>query len=102
MIIYHPPALQELDVWGGDFYTDEFYAAAQQLGPGLTKLNLVHVEELDTRYSTVQYTVQYIIGLAGSFSEGGQPICPAKTQALPAKIFSCQGGAKFADSVLPC
>ena len=53
MIIYHHPALQELDVWGGDFYTDEFYAAAQQLGPGLTKLNLVHVEELDTRYSTV-------------------------------------------------
>ena len=59
MIIYHPPALQELDVWGGDFYTDEFYAAAQQLGPGLTKLNLVHVEELDTRYSTVQYSIQY-------------------------------------------
>ena len=47
-------------MWGGDFYTDEFYAAAQQLGPGLTKLNLVHVEELDTRYSTVQLSaVQY-------------------------------------------
>ena len=46
-------------MWGGDFYTDEFYAAAQQLGPGLTKLNLVHVEELDTRYSTVQYIIQY-------------------------------------------
>ena len=60
LIIYHHPALQELDVWGGDFYTDEFYAAAQQLGPGLTKLNLVHVEELDTRYSTVQLSaVQY-------------------------------------------
>ena len=59
LIIYHHPALQELDVWGGDFYTDEFYAAAQQLGPGLTKLNLVHVEELDTRYSgysTVQFS----------------------------------------------
>ena len=32
------------------------------------------------------------IGVAGSFSEGGQPIRPAKIQALPAKIFSCQGG----------
>ena len=42
------------------------------------------------------------IGVAGSFSEGGQPFRPAKIQALPAKIFSCQGGAKFADSVLPC
>ena len=33
---------------------------------------------------------------------GGQPFRHAKIQALPAKIFSCQGGAKFADSVLPC
>ena len=73
------------------------------------------------RYSTVQYnavqflfiianiicdtrvrSVAAIIGVAGSFSEGGQPFCPAKIQTLPAKIFSCQGGAKFADSVLPC
>ena len=40
---------QELDVWGGDFYSDEFYAAIEQLGPKLTKLNLVHIEELDFR-----------------------------------------------------
>ena len=40
---------QELDVWGGDFYSDEFYAALEQLGPQLRKLNLVHVEELDWR-----------------------------------------------------
>ena len=39
------------------------------------------------------------IGVAGSFSEGGQPFCPAKIQSFPAKIqsfpaniFSCQGG----------
>merc|ERR1712155_38149 len=32
------------------------------------------------------------IGVAGSFSEGGQPFCPAKIQTRPAKIFSCQGG----------
>ena len=32
------------------------------------------------------------IGVAGSFSGGGQPFCPAKIQSLPAKIFSCQGG----------
>ena len=47
-------------------------------------------------------TIRELIGVAGSFSEGGQPIRPAKIQALSAKIFSCQGGAKFADSVLPC
>jgi len=41
--------LKELDVWGGEFYTDEFYAAVEQLGPKLTKLNLVHIEELDAR-----------------------------------------------------
>ena len=40
---------QELDVWGGDFYTDQFYAALEHLGPQLSKLNLVHVEELDFR-----------------------------------------------------
>ena len=33
-----------------------------------------------------------LIGVAGSFSEGGQPFRPAKIQSLPAKIFSCQGG----------
>ena len=32
------------------------------------------------------------IGVAGSFSEGGQPFCPAKIQALPAKIFPVRGG----------
>ena len=32
------------------------------------------------------------IGVAGSFSEGGQPFCPAKIQNFPAKKFSCQGG----------
>ena len=36
-------------MWGGDFYSDEFYAAIEQLGPKLTKLNLVHIEELDLR-----------------------------------------------------
>ena len=34
------------------------------------------------------------IGVAGSFSEGGQPFHPAKIQYLPAKIFSCQGGGQ--------
>ena len=32
------------------------------------------------------------IGVAGSFSEGGQPFFPAKIQNFPAKKFSCQGG----------
>ena len=44
-------------------------------------------------------TVVKTIGIAGSFSEWGQPFCPAKIQSFPAKIqsfpaniFSCQGG----------
>ena len=32
------------------------------------------------------------IVVAGSFSGGGQPLCPAKIQSFPAKKFSCQGG----------
>ena len=32
------------------------------------------------------------IGVAGSFSEGGQPFRPAKIQSLPAKIFPVRGG----------
>ena len=41
------------------------------------------------------------IGVAGSFSEGGHPFRPAKIQSFPATNFSCQGGAKFFNSVLP-
>ena len=39
----------QLDIWGGDFFSDELYAALEQLGPRLTTLNLVHIEELDKR-----------------------------------------------------
>ena len=44
------------------------------------------------------------IGVAGSFSEGGQPFRPAKIQSLPAKIFSCQGGhvRRFCSAMLSC
>ena len=38
------------------------------------------------------HCIALCIGVAGSFSEGGQPFCPAKIQNFPAKIFSCQGG----------
>ena len=40
------------------------------------------------------------IGVAGSFSEGGQPFHPAKIQSFPANIFSCQGGPS--SSILSC
>ena len=39
------------------------------------------------------------IGVAETFSEGGQPFWPAKIQSFRANIFSCQGG-KFPNSVL--
>jgi len=41
--------LQELDLWGGDFYADTLFPIFTQMGPQLTKLNLVHVEELDNQ-----------------------------------------------------
>jgi len=41
--------LQELDLWGGDFYADGLFPIFTQMGPQLTKLNLVHVEELDNQ-----------------------------------------------------
>jgi len=41
--------LKEFDIWGGDFYSDELYVTLEQVGPQLTKLNLVHIEELDKR-----------------------------------------------------
>jgi len=41
--------LQELDLWGGDFYADGLFPIFTQIGPQLTKLNLVHVEELDSQ-----------------------------------------------------
>ena len=58
---------QELDLWGGDFYADTIFPIFTQMGPQLTKLNLVsssyqipnmlnfmelfqvHVEELDNQ-----------------------------------------------------
>ena len=33
--------LQELDLWGGDFYADGLFPIFTQIGPQLTKLNLV-------------------------------------------------------------
>merc|ERR1712073_181797 len=44
------------------------------------------------------------IGVAGSFSEGGQPFHPAKIQSFPATIFSCQEGGQvlhFCPAKLP-
>ena len=33
--------VQELDLWGGDFYADGLFPIFTQMGPQLTKLNLV-------------------------------------------------------------
>ena len=33
--------LKELDLWGGDFYADGLFPIFTQIGPQLTKLNLV-------------------------------------------------------------
>ena len=39
--------LEDLDLWGGAFYTDGLCDLLEQIGHQLKKLNLVHIEELD-------------------------------------------------------
>lgn len=43
------PNLEDLDLWGGAFYTDGLCDLLETIGHRLKKLDLVHVEELDTR-----------------------------------------------------
>ena len=68
---------QELDVWGGDFYTDQFYAALEQLGPQLAKLNLVHVEELDFRAVKILSLTCTNINTLGLYNCGFREPTPA-------------------------
>ena len=39
--------LEDLDLWGGAFYTDGLCNLLEQIGHQIKKLNLVHIEELD-------------------------------------------------------
>ena len=39
--------LEDLDLWGGAFYTDGLCDLLEQIGHQLKKLNFVHIEELD-------------------------------------------------------
>ena len=41
--------LEDLDLWGGAFYTDGLCDLLEQIGHQLKKLSLVHVEEIDWR-----------------------------------------------------
>merc|ERR1712197_113865 len=73
-------------------------ANTTELHPKVRKTCLNSKEE-DYLACFVKYYRQVIwdlggayIGVAGSFSEGGQPFCPAKIQSFPSNIFSCQGG----------
>lgn len=43
------PNLEDLDLWGGAFYTDGLCDLLETIGHRLKKLDLVHVEELDTQ-----------------------------------------------------
>jgi len=43
------PNLEDLDLWGGAFYTDGLCDLLQEIGHRLKKLSLVHVEEMDSR-----------------------------------------------------
>ena len=71
---------QELDVWGGDFYTDQFYAALEHLGPQLSKLNLVHVEELDFRAVKILSLTCTNINTLGLYNCGFREPTPAEDE----------------------
>ena len=43
------PHLEDLDLWGGAFYSDGLGDLLEQIGPTLKKLSLVHVEEMDMK-----------------------------------------------------
>lgn len=43
------PKLEDLDLWGGSFYTDGLAELLQTIGHRLLKLSLVHVEEMDKK-----------------------------------------------------
>ena len=43
------PKLEDLDLWGGAFYTDGLCDLLEQIGHRLKKLSLVHVEEMDAK-----------------------------------------------------
>jgi hypothetical protein len=41
--------LQRLELWGGDFYVDNYVFMLESIGPGLVKLDLHHVDNIDFR-----------------------------------------------------
>ena len=43
------PNLEDLDLWGGAFYTDGLCDLLEQIGHRLKKLSLVHIEEFDAK-----------------------------------------------------
>ena len=71
-----------MDVWGGDFFTDEFYAAIEQIGPKLTKLNLVHIEELDYNAILILSTSCCNLTTLGFFNCGFREPSPGDDQAF--------------------
>ena len=45
--------LQKLELWGGDFYVDNYVNMLENIGPGLLKLDLHHVDNIDFRAISV-------------------------------------------------
>ena len=41
--------LQNIELWGGDFYVDNFMSMIESIGPSLVKLDLHHVDNIDFR-----------------------------------------------------
>jgi hypothetical protein len=41
--------LKSIELWGGDFYADNFTAMLEYTGPGLTRLDLHHVDNINFR-----------------------------------------------------
>ena len=74
------------------------YPSVDSIEPSVDSIELSYPATLPLSASTGKIVLP--IGVAGSFSEGGQPFCPAKIQSFPATIFSCQGGPS--SSILSC
>jgi hypothetical protein len=45
--------LNDLEIWGGSFYVDEFCELLEIVGNGLRRLSLVHVEDLNKKAVSV-------------------------------------------------
>jgi len=88
------PNLEDLDLWGGSFYTDGLCDLLQEIGHRLKKLSLVHVEEVDSRaISIITVTCPNLIKL-------GLHNCDFDESDTTAEEMYQEGGFRISDRIL--